>query len=155
MLNRKTDENKIINSKEQIETTEKQNSINSIEKVKERNEFYTVMACVNKYLNYLYAKDINSLYGCLDKSYIEQNNITTNNILQKIKELDNSKIFKPQEMYKQKITENVTQYFAHGIIIDDLIEEQEEVKKEDFYVSIKIDSSLETFSVLPDIYINQ
>ena len=47
--------------------------------------------------------------------------------------------------FSKEIHESINNYIYNLI----------EVKKEDFYVSIKIDSSLETFSVLPDIYINQ
>ena len=113
---------------------------NPIEKVRERNKFYTVSACVNKYLSYLYKKDTEILYNYLDLEYIEQNGITQSNILQKITQVDTYKIFNAKEMYKQKITDDVTKYYAYGVIKEDV--EEGQGAEEEFYITIKIDSKI-------------
>jgi len=125
---------------------------NPIEKVRERNSFYTVTACVDKYLSYLYDEDTEVLYNYLDAEYIKQNNITKNNILEKIGSIDTYKIFIGKEMYEQKITENVRKYYAYGVIKEDVADG--EGLEEEFYITIKIDSKNETFSVLPNTYID-
>lgn len=123
-----------------------------IEKVRERNEFYTASACVDKYLSYVYAEDIDILYNYLDNEYIEENGITKNNVLEKIEKIDNYKIFVAKEMYKQKVTENITKYYAYGAIKDEL--EDGEAVEEEFFITIKIDSKNGAFSVLPNTYID-
>lgn len=125
---------------------------NPIEKVRERNNFYTVTACVNKYLSYLYEKNIDVLYNYLDPIYIEQNNITKNNILQKTGQLDVYKMFTAKEMHKQKLSDNITKYYAYGIVKEVL--EDGDAEEEEFYITIKVDNKNETFSVFPNTYIN-
>lgn len=149
LMNNKNKKNNLIEkgTEQSIEQT-----VNSIEKVRERNKFYTVSACVNKYLSYLYEKNTEILYNYLDKQYIEKNEITKSNILQKIDTIDTYKAFTAKEMYQQKITDEIIQYYAYGVIKEDLPNGEPEEEK--FYISIKIDSKNETFSVLPNTYIN-
>ena len=128
------------------------NAENPIEKVRERNNFYTVSACVDKYLSYLYDEDIEVLYNYLDSEYIKEKGITKNNILEKIGKTDTYKIFTAKEMYKQKITEDITKYYAYGVIKEEIA--NGEPLEEEFYIAIKIDSKNETFSVLPNTYID-
>ena len=123
-----------------------------IEKVKDRNIFYTVNSAVDKYLYNLYEEKNDILFSYLDKEYIQENNITKNNVLQKIGKLDEYKTFTVKEMYEQKITDNIIQYFAYGVIKGELEEGRPE--EEDFYISIKIDNKSNTFSVLPNTYID-
>lgn len=137
---------------EQEKEQNKEETANSIEKVRERNKFYTVSACVDKYLSYLYEKDTEVLYNYLDIEYIEKNEITKNNILQKLDQIDTYKTFTAKEMYKQEITDKITKYYAYGVIKEEV--PNGEPEEEDFYITIKIDSENETFSVLPNTYIN-
>ena len=135
---------------EENEKTNKEE--NPIQKVKERNNFYTVSACVDKYLSYLYGKDIDVLYNYLDIEYIEKEGITKNNILEKIGKIETYKIFTAKEMYEQKITDSITKYYAYGAIKDEM--EDGEALEEDFYITIKIDSQNGSFSVFPNTYID-
>lgn len=148
LLNDKQETNENILQEEQQDSKAE----NSIEKVRERNNFYTVSACIDKYLSYLYDKDIDTLYSYLDKEYIEQNGITKNNILEKIGKIDTYKIFSAKEMYEQKITDGITKYYAYGVIKEDVADG--EALEEEFYIAIKIDSKNSTFSVLPNTYID-
>lgn len=107
---------------------------------------------VDKYLYYLYEGNTEILYSYLDKEYIEKNNITKDFVLQKLGKLDVYKTFAAKEMYEQKITDNITQYFAYGVIREEL--EDGELQEEEFYISIKIDSVSNIFSVLPNTYID-
>lgn len=135
----------------QEESEQSNKGKNPIQKVKERNNFYTVSACIDKYLSYLYDGDIDILYNYLDAEYIKQKGITKNSILEKIGKIDTYKIFAAKEMYEQKITENITKYYAYGVIKDEM--EDGESQEEDFYITIKIDSQNGSFSVLPNTYI--
>ena len=127
--------------------------IGDVEKVRERNRFYTTVSCVNRYLNNLYMKDSKTVYEYLDPLYVEQNGITQDNVLQKLKVLDSKVVFTAEKMYEQKITDVITQYYAYGKIKVDATEDTNNVG-EDFYISIRIDREEGTFTVLPDTYIN-
>lgn len=125
----------------------------NIEKVRERNNFYTVVSCANKYLEYLYKKEAKNVYDCLDQSYIEEKEITENNVLDRLEGLDTKSSFVAEKMYEQKISNDTTQYYAYGKLVKDT-ETQDTTAGKDFYISIKINRTKVTFTVLPDTYIN-
>lgn len=132
---------------------EQEQIVEDIKKVTVRNDFYTVVSCIDKYLNYLATKDVQILYNYLDENYIKENQITTQNILSKIKTLEEHVKFRPEEMYVKKISDNVEQYYVFGHISKEVTEgEPEEIA---FYISIKLDKVNNTFSVIPDLYITK
>lgn len=144
ILNNKTDEKDISHDIQQ--------STMELSRVKERNDFFTVKTCVDRYVTYLTTKETDILYGYLDKQYVKENNITKNNVLNHIKTYNSYFKFKAKEMYFTQISSSLSQYFIYGELTE---ETDEEIgKKMDFYISIKIDKNNNTFSVIPDKYID-
>lgn len=129
---------------------------NKINIVKSSSKFYTVSSCVNRYLSYLYAEDVDNLLILLDNNYKKKNDINSNNFFDKISKLDNNYSFEARKMYEQVINDNVTKYYVKGYLIKEGINSYYNEKK-DFYLIVNLDTKNSTYSVIPyegDIFIN-
>ena len=133
-----------------VDQTNQQQQI-EVTKVKSRNDFFTVANCISKYIPYLTNKDSQTLYNMLDNEYKTKNNITKDNIFTKIETLNDFYKFKAKQMYETKISDNITQYFVYGILTIEATEDDEEETK--FYISVKLDKQNNTFSIIPNQYI--
>lgn len=114
-----------------------------IEKVTSRDDFYIVEKCVQKYMEYLKENDIEKIYGCLDEEYLEKENIDKNNITKEIKNWKTGN-FTAKKMYVYDDTETISEYFVAGLM-----------ENKEYYIIVKIDYNNETFSVLPNYYIDE
>lgn len=122
-----------------------------VTRVTNRNDFFTVVNCVDRYTTYLTTKEQDILYDYLDESYRKQKGITKSNVLSSIETLDDYYKFRAKEMYVAKLSDTIEQYFVYGILT---LEATEETQGEiEFYVSIKLDKQNNTFSVIPNQYI--
>ncbi len=55
-------------------------------------------------------------------------------------------------MYESKISDTITQYFVYGVLtLESTGDDEEEIK---FYISVKLDKKNNTFSVIPNLYID-
>lgn len=127
-----------------------------IEKVNDRNNYYMVENCVNKFYSYYISvfenknpeeEDVKKLYNLLDEEYIGFYNITEENlptILPKI----NDSIANIYNMYASKQSENIYVYIVSGIL-----REKRTNELTDFQIMIKIDLKNKVFSVLLKDYI--
>lgn len=142
-----------INSKTQKQTIEKgPEKQKEIVIVQNRNDFFTVANCVDKYITYLTTKEKEILYNYLDEEYKKENNITMDNIYLYVKTFDDYYKFKAKEMYVCKISNTLSQYYVYGTLtIESTGDDEQEIP---FYISVKLDKANNTFSVIPDLYIN-
>lgn len=145
LLSNKSNDNQI--QKEEVKTQE----IIQVSRVKQRNDFFTVVNCVDRYITYLTTQEPEILYDYLDEAYRKEKGITKENVLNKLETLDDYYKFRAKEMYVTKLSDGLEQYFVYGILTLEATEEIEgEIK---FYVSIKLDKQNNTFSVIPNQYI--
>ena len=162
MLN--DEENPIIGNGKGDSGEEVEYNISNIEDVTDSEKYFSVINCINIYLSQInkenaitYERDENDeyievnnqaqanqkMYNVLSKSYIEKNNITVENINQKIETLDDNVIFIPLEM---KVIENLNldNYLVHGSITTI---QNKYIK--DVYLIIYLDKENKIFSVEP------
>lgn len=123
-----------------------------VTRVKNRNDFFTVTNCVDRYITYLSRKDADILYNYLDEQYRKTNGITKQNILENIQTLNDFYKFKAREMYILKDSNEIEQYFVYGTLTLEATGDDEQETK--FYISIKLDKTNNTFSVIPNLYID-
>ena len=121
---------------------------NKIKIVKSSSKFYTVSGCVNRYLNYLYSEDVDSLLILIDKSYKNNNNINKNNFFDKIGKLDNLYTFEARKIYEQVINDNITKYYVKGYLLEEGINSNLSVKS-DYYLIVNLDTKNSTYSIIP------
>lgn len=144
---------------------------NTLAVVNDRNEFYEVSTCINKF--YLYLTNTNNdenaiideeaeanikeqenlqkeaIYNILDERYISFKNITEDNIFENIPQIDDSTI-DIQNMYVSKESENIYSYVVYGSIIN-----QQNRNKTDFNIILEKDIKNNTFLVILQDYIEQ
>lgn len=128
---------------------------NDIEIVTSTSKFYTVSNCVYRYITYLQSKDVDSLILLLDNSYKKSNNISKENVLDKLDKLDSTYNFEGRKMYQQEINENTTKYYVYGYLREENI--NNDGNKQDFYIVVTLNTKDKTFSITPydgEIFIN-
>lgn len=119
-----------------------------------RNNFFTVNTCLQNYYSYIQEenKEImdeeakrEAIYELLDEYYIESNNITKDNILEKGVKIDYSNAYNSRKMYMKSVSELIDVYYVIGRIIDYTMEE--EVR--DVYNIVVLDKANTTFAIIP------
>ncbi len=139
-----------------IETNTKQ-----LHKVDDRNEYYMIKNCVNKFYIYrvveqdtvleetekeLYAQNI---YNMLDKEYIGAENITLDNLTSKIPPINDVKIG-ISKMYVSKQNDEISIYLVEGTLRDKSTGEISEYK-----IMLKANTKNRIFSIFLKDYIDE
>ncbi len=120
---------------------------NKIERVTNRDMFFTVASCVENYLNMVTQKETDKLYNLLYDEYKQRFEVTQDNIYEHVGEHVEYQIFKVKEMYKlEKLSNN--KYFVYGTIRDDT--EYSNNEETDYYVTVVMDTMNGTFSIMPN-----
>lgn len=146
---------------------------NTIKKVSNRNNYYIVEKCTNKFFNYyqtvfnieeaynltgeqtqdtineIQQQNIEILYNVLDQEYITSRNITKDNILTKLKEIELS-VVNIDNMYVCEKTSNISLYIVEGTLTQNNTN-----KIQEFKIIVKLDSANRTFSVISQDYIDE
>ena len=144
--------NNIVNNntvQNTINNTTTNNTVDiKLEFVENREDFYTVKSCVEKYINYIVNDDNESVYNVLDKAYINKKNINENNIFQTVQKLDKNQIFTPTKMEYFEI-DNKQIYIVYGNIREDKLNER--ANEIEFNITVILNKLNKTFSVIPGI----
>lgn len=133
----------------QTPTTETENK--TITLLDNRNMFFTVSTCVNRYIDYIVKKNNNSLYLILDAKYIAKNNITEQNILNSVDKITNKQVFIARKIYEMAEDNYNSTFYVYGTIRDD--KDEEKTQEKDFYITVKLNYENNTFSIIPFEYI--
>ncbi len=144
----------------------------SLQKVTQRNEFYTIKGCVEKFYKFyesifnledeVYIMDeeaeasikqqkklaIESVYNMLDQEYITFNNITKDNLENKIDKIEKIDV-NVEDIYVSEKTNNVNLYIAQGTI-----REIKTAKLYNFKIMLKVDALNKTFTLYLQDYID-
>ena len=140
-----------------------------IQQVNNKNDFYTIKNCINKFYEYLtvektesnliideeteqYIKEqekikAEAIYSMLDKEYIAYKNITTENVFEKISRINQSDVYITKMLVSQR-DENTAIYFVYGILQD--IKTRQNA---DFKVMLKVDMKNEVFTIFLQDYL--
>ena len=86
--------------------------------VTDDSRFFTVLSCVNKYLNTIQNGNPNEILLILNDEYKEENGINIDNYQNFVPSLDKSSIYDYEgtEMYQKRISKNVVEYYVYGNI---------------------------------------
>ena len=142
--------------------------INSnIKRVDIRNNYYAVKTCINKFYIYYSSifniedventesianrknKSINIVYQMLDEEYLSYYNITEENLINHLKEIEEMTIH-IRDMYVTQRDENIGIYFVNGQLIN-----SSRTQSVDFSIMVKMDMLNHTFSILLDDYVKE
>lgn len=115
--------------------------------VRDNDRFYTVSACVSKYLSYLSIKDTDNLLILLSNDFKTKNSITSENIYSFIGVLDGTKNFSAKKMYEQRVSKNVYKYYVYGYIEEVSIDYVS--NKQEYYLIVLLDEENMVFAIEP------
>ncbi len=146
-----------VKVQEQIKEEEEVIINKEINILKNRNIFYTISSCIDKYTNFISKNDTKALIDILDTKYIKDNNITTNNVINYIDKFKTKQINVVRKIYEQEIDKYNSLYYVYYTARNDTDSQIEdgyfgEIKREeeqDKYIIVKLDFSNETFSIMP------
>lgn len=123
--------------------------IPKIMRVDNASMFFTVESCVNKYITYLSSQDAEIIFNLLDESYKTELEISKQNVLQHVEELNGIYTFSAKDMYYEK-NGDIQKYYVTGeIAADGLIEIVSESSSIKFNITVILDMSNNTFTVIP------
>lgn len=140
---------------------------NKISKLKDKSIIYTISGCINKYLAFISTKNANALLELLDEKYIEKNNITNENVVDKLGNLEKHQKMELKEIYYEYESEIVVAYYVKASIRDDNtnniennemvefydpdLEEKEKTipNKKEIYLKIRLDYQTMGYKVYP------
>lgn len=129
-----------------------------VEPVADNIDFFTIQNCIQNYLdtininNSTYENDDGTIdvtaiktdiYNLLSKKYIQENSITTNNLLEKIDKSEEKLIFVPLKMNYLEL-ENNTKYTVYGFC-----QKLNNQFVKDLYFIVDVDNQNKTFSITP------
>lgn len=128
-----------------------------LENVSDKINYYTVRNCINSYLNSINAKNSiyyigneyneeihrEYVYNLLSKEYIQEHNITTQNIFKTINTVNDTEIFTAINMKVLK-KEDLDKYLVYGIVQNS---DNKFIKK--LYIFVNIDPKNKTYSIEP------
>lgn len=127
---------------ENTEVDRTQDFIKDMGIVDDYGTFFSVEKMLNKFIEYVASNNKEATYSLLDNTYIQENKITKDKVLEEIvdiTEYDDS--VKIRKMYRQENAENAVYYM-------DCILEKEHIGKE-FYFAMYEDSENFTYSIEP------
>lgn len=111
-----------------------------IEKVTTPNNFFIVENCIQTYINYANSKDAEKVYDVLDLEYINDNNITLENIL-KYARFEQTDRFKAQKINVITGKSQIEEYSVYGYINNQ--------NRKYLFFKVKLDTKNSTFSIIP------
>lgn len=131
-------------------------SDNKMVSVTNRNEYYAIENCINKFYKYyasIYADknpqeaNIQKTYNLLDQKYINFKNITLDNMATVLKEQKDA-VVTIYNIYSNKQNDEISLYLAEGIL-----REEASGNLSNFKIMVQIDTKNGTFSILLNDYI--
>lgn len=142
-----TTKNDISNNVTQNNITNNQ-EISELRDVEDRNDFYTVKSCIEKFISYIVNKDNEAIYNLLDETYINQKNITENNALNSVEKITEGQVFTVKQM-KVATTEKKAIFTVNGTRREDKTNSRG--NEIEFNATVIMDTSRKTFSIIPGI----
>lgn len=116
------------------------------------SNFYTVNSCLYRFVTYLHSKDKESIMLILNDTYKNKNKITTDNVLNKLPNVDVDSTFVSNKMYYQQLKNNVTKYYVRGYIEENQISDNFDTNKlnrNEVYFIVYLDTEQKIFSIEP------
>lgn len=120
---------------------------NNVVILRDYNRFFTVNSCVYKYINYIQNKDTDSLLKVLNKEYISNNAIDSNNIFSFIETLNGIYSFKAREIYYEELSDKYIKYYVRGELIKETLNGFGETSNR--YYTLVFDIENQIFDITP------
>lgn len=111
--------------------------------VKDYNRYYTVTGAINKYYSYLNTKSTDDLFLIINNTYLADNEITRENLLDKIKTYDTLVSYQGSLMCKKQLHTGVVSYYVSG----DVVSSSKGTKIDKVFYDVTMDENNMTFDL--------
>ena len=125
---------------------------NNIKIVQNYTNFFTVNSCLSRYITYLASKNTEDLLLVLNDSYKKTNNITKDNVLDYLGNINENTTYKSKKMYYENLSNSVQKYYVYGQISEESIYQEtllEKTNYKDIYYIVYMDFDNKIFSIEP------
>lgn len=116
--------------------------------VNEYSDFFTNTNYINNYISKIANNDSKTIYNLLDDKYIEENNITINNVLNIVGDYSILSSFDVNNMYYVQINKDYI-YYIEGKIYENRFDEDKILIDDDFAIVIINDTDKLSYSLYP------
>lgn len=149
---------------QEVEDTEDKLYVDTeLQSINDINMYAIIENIVNSYIDYNSNNENEKIISMIDDKYIKDNNITTDNVKDKIEEIKGSPLVLINNITQQNISNNKTIYnISYDLVKDKSLEENDGLRYESFYntneettteencrININIDSEQQIFSIVP------
>ncbi len=104
-----------------------------IEELDDSSSFFSISENINKICEYVNNNEPTRLINILDKEYIEQNNLTTTNIINHFQEDYQNTTFKSYDTYVIS-NKNLYKYYVHGYLYVNMFDEPSTITEEKYFI---------------------
>lgn len=125
----------------------KKNNSEKMVYVTEYNTFFSIINCINEYIDYIANNNKEGAYELLSTDYIKKNNIVLNNLYEKIEKYPHNTAAEIRKIETVKVG-NSNIYYTNGKIIQNNYKETK-IIKDSFSIIVLIDYDNMTYSVYP------
>ena len=120
----------------------------SLDVVNEYNVFFSNVGYLNKYISSIAIKDNDVVYSLLDSKYIENNNITRDNILDKVDKFSILSSYEVESMYFIQIKRNFL-YYVNGKVYENTYDAEKKLVYDNYSMVISVDIDNLSYSLYP------
>lgn len=119
----------------------------SIILLENRNRFFEVSNCVDKFIKYVTIKDKDSILKIFNSDYLKSNSITENNVLNYVPNIGGNYFFSATMIYEQQLSKSIYKYYVKGNYMLDSLNNS--FVKNEYYIIVYLYTDSMTFSVEP------
>lgn len=109
------------------------------------DELFNAKNCIQLYVNYIADKNYDAVMSVLDENYIKENNISVDNIENKIKKYNDNNYCIISKAYKKELTLDIVKYYISGSIFDNKFSTSEQID-----CTVLMDNANNVFSIVPE-----
>lgn len=112
------------------------------------SRFFTINSCINKYVTSLQYNKYDNVLKLLDKDYVEKNNISSDNVVDFVDNLDGNYNYITKKVFYTELSEKVINYYVKGYLVSDELDNISNDKIDKYYI-VKFDLNNNLFSITP------
>lgn len=122
---------------------------NNVIALKDKNRFMTITSAINNYFNAVKYENVDNIMLILDKIYVEENNINSNNVLHKIDNYNKNYVASIRAVYQVKSYNNIYIYYVKANLIEESVLSVEHTYIREIYYKVTINENTLAFAVAP------
>ena len=145
----------IINKKDEEDNTPKEEN-EILEVVDDYTIFFSVETNINQYIDAVKEKNEVRIYNLLLNDYLEENNITTNNILSNIPNYSSEYNYKASVSKSYNLNDDVIVYYSKGNIMNYIMDEEIKIQEQEFFLFVDYENmAIAIYPIDEDIDVEQ